>query len=61
RLTVPFWLLRMKMGDTQIQLGDSNVNLEDLRLSVEDLERYGPAIIIDHRSRHGERVLVWSQ
>jgi hypothetical protein len=61
RLTVPFWLLRMKMGDTQIQFGDSNVNLQDLRLSVEDLERYGPAIIVDHRSRHGERVLVWSQ
>jgi hypothetical protein len=61
RLTVPFWLLRLKMGNTQIQLGDGNVNLEDLRLSVEDLERYGPAIIIDHKSRQGERVLVWSQ
>ena len=60
-VTVPFWLLRLKMGKTQIHLGDHNVDLERLRLSVEDLERYGPTLIIDHRSRQGERVLVWSQ
>lgn len=60
-LTIPFWLLRLKMGGTKIQLGDGNVDLEDLRLSVEDLERYGPIIIVDHKSRQGERVLVWSQ
>jgi hypothetical protein len=60
-VTIPFWLLRLKMGGTKIQLGDNNVNLEDLRLSVEDLERYGPTLIIDHKSREGERVLVWSQ
>lgn len=60
-LSIPFWLLRLKMGGTKIQLGDNHVDLERLRLSVEDLERYGPALIIDHRSRQGERVLVWSQ
>lgn len=60
-LTIPFWLLRLKMGNTQIQLGDRNMDLEDLRMSVEDLERHGPTLVIDHKSRDGERVLVWSQ
>ena len=61
RVRIPFWLLRLKMGGTRIQLGDSNMNLEDLQLSVDDLERFGPALIMDHRSHDGERVLVWSQ
>ena len=60
-LSIPFWLLRLKMGSTRIELGDNSVDLEDLRLSVEDLERYGPTLIVDHKNREGERVLVWSQ
>jgi hypothetical protein len=32
-----------------------------LKLTVEDLERFGPTLIVDHRSSSGERVLVWSQ
>ena len=60
-LTIPFWLLRLKMGSTRFEFGGSRVTLEDLRLSVEDLERYGPILIVDHKSRDGERVLVWSQ
>jgi hypothetical protein len=60
-VTVPFWLLRLKLRGTKIQLGDGNMDLEDLKLSVEDLERYGPTLIVDHKARDGERVLVWSQ
>jgi len=37
------------------------MNLEDLRLRVEDLERYGSALVVDHQSPDGERVLVWSE
>ena len=37
------------------------MDLEDLRLSVEDLERYGPALIVDHKGKDGTRVLVWSR
>ena len=29
--------------------------------TVEDLERFGPTLILDHKERDGERVLVWSQ
>jgi hypothetical protein len=60
-VTVPFWLLRLKMQGTRIDFNGNRMELEDLRLSVEDLERYGPTLIVDHRSPNGERVLVWSQ
>ena len=61
RVNVPFWLVRMKMSGATIDLNGKHMNLEDLRLSVEDLERFGPTLIVDHRSSTGERVLVWSQ
>jgi hypothetical protein len=62
RVSIPFWLLRLKMGGrTTIDLNHGKVDLEDLKMSVEDLERYGPTLIIDHSSKRGERVLVWSQ
>jgi hypothetical protein len=62
RLSVPFWLLRLqKGGNARIDLGGRRVDLEELKLTVEDLERMGPALIVDHRDRRGQRVLVWSQ
>jgi hypothetical protein len=61
RFRIPFWLLRLKMGNATIDLNGNRMDLEDLRLSVDDLERYGPTLIVDHRSPDGERVLVWSQ
>lgn len=61
RVSVPFWLLRLKTGGGRIDFNGSRMDLEDLKLSVEDLERYGPTLIVDHTTRDGERVLVWSQ
>jgi hypothetical protein len=61
RVTVPFWLLRMKMKGSAIDLNGNRFDLEDMKLTVEDLERFGPTLIVDHRSSAGERVLVWSQ
>lgn len=58
---IPFWLLRLKMGNARIDFNGNRMDLDDLRLSVEDLERYGPTLIVDHSSTDGERVLVWSQ
>lgn len=60
-VTIPFWLLRMKAGNSHIDFNGNRMNLDDLRLRVEDLERYGPTLIVDHRSSDGNRVLVWSQ
>src|SRR5689334_6908566 len=41
RLTVPFWLVRMKMRGATIDLNGKHMDLEDLRLTAEDLERFG--------------------
>lgn len=60
-VTVPFWLLRFKMGSTTIDFNGDRMDLEDLKLTVEDLERLGPTLIVDHTVVGGERVLVWSQ
>jgi hypothetical protein len=61
KVTVPFWLLRMKIGNSHVDFGDSRMDLEDLKLTVEDLERFGPTLILDQTNAGGDRVLVWSQ
>ena len=61
RLTIPFWLLRLKSGNQTINFNGNDMDLEDLKISVEDLERMGPTLIVDHKAAGGDRVLVWSQ
>lgn len=61
RVTIPFWLLRMKTNNARINFGRNHMDLEDLKLSVEDLERFGPSLILDQKNEGGDRVLVWSQ
>lgn len=61
RVSIPFWVVRMKMRGATIDLNGKHMNLEDLRLTAEDLERFGPTLIVDHKNTSGERVLVWSQ
>jgi hypothetical protein len=61
RFNLPFWLLRLKAGNTTIDLNGNRMDLEDLKLSVEDLERFGPSLIVDHQGPDGTRVLVWSK
>jgi len=61
RLSIPFWLIRLKMRGATIDLNGNHMDLEDLRLTAEDLERFGPTLIVDHKNASGERVLVWSQ
>lgn len=61
KVTVPFWLLRLKTGGATVNFNDHSMNLEDLKLTVEDLERFGPTLVLDQTHRGGDRVLVWSQ
>jgi hypothetical protein len=60
KVTIPFWLLRFKPRAT-VDFNGGRLELEDLKLTVEDLERFGPTLIVDHKTARGERVLVWSQ
>lgn len=61
RLSIPFWLLRLKTGDASIDFNGRKMDLEDLRLSVDDLERFGPTLIAEHKTPDGSHVIVWSQ
>lgn len=61
RVTIPFWLLRMKVKGATIDFSGNQMDLEDLKLTVEDLERFGPALVLDQQNEGGDRVLVWSQ
>lgn len=60
RIDVPFWLLRLKSDPLDI-LADSGIRGERIRITVDDIERMGPRLLIDHRGRRGDRVLVWTQ
>jgi hypothetical protein len=60
KVTVPFWLLRMKMHGN-IHFGGNRVTLEELKLTVADLDRLGPSLVLDQANEGGDRVLVWSQ
>jgi hypothetical protein len=59
-IEVPFWLLRLKEDPLDI-LSNSGIRGERIRISVADIERMGPRLLIDHRGRRGDRVLVWTQ
>jgi hypothetical protein len=61
KVTVPFWLLRLKVNDATVDFSGNSMNLEDLKLTVEDLERFGPTLVLDQTNIGGDRVLVWSQ
>ena len=37
------------------------MDLEQLGVTPAMLERLGPAVIVDHTSRDGSRLLVWTQ
>lgn len=62
RLSLPFWLLRLgNRGSIRFSSDRTRLSFENLDLTVDDLARYGPALIVDHKMPHGERVLIWTQ
>ena len=60
RVTLPFWLLRLKTGPIELS---SKVLVDEhhINLTVEQIERYGPALLLDHQSRGGDRLLIWTE
>lgn len=62
RMSIPFWLLRLKGPGGRIPLGNGPVfDVNSLSISVDDLERFGPTLIVDHVGRNSDHVLIWSQ
>ena len=61
QIAIPFWLLRLKRGPIEVFSETAGLREANLRITVEDIESLGPALLIDQRGRHGDRVLVWTQ
>jgi hypothetical protein len=61
KLDLPFWMVRL-MGSKPIEFRTDESGFRDLELKVtaEELERRGPGLILDHGTRGGERILVWT-
>lgn len=60
RIDIPFWLLRFKEDPLDV-LAESGIHGKRIRITVADIERMGPRLVVDHRGRRGDRVLVWTQ
>jgi|SRR5688572_4795567 hypothetical protein len=56
-MELPMWLLRL--SDGPIRLNEDR-NRPSLSMSARDLDRYGPTLVLDHRSGRDEQVLVWT-
>jgi hypothetical protein len=61
RVSLPWWLVRMKAGPVEFSTRGSPLDHHDLDLTVEDLERYGPGLLVNFEDPRGQRVLVWAQ
>jgi hypothetical protein len=62
RITVPFWVLRMKDGPIGLAQ-DAGIETDgvEIEFTVKEIERYGPALLLDHTEADGTRVLVWTE
>lgn len=60
KVTLPFWLLRLKTGPLNVS-GKVMVDHHHVDVTVEQIERYGPTLLVDHEGRGGDRLLVWTE
>ena len=60
RVTLPFWLLRLKSGPLNVS-GKVMIDHHHVDVTVEQIERYGPTLLVDHQGGGGDRLLVWTE
>ena len=61
-VTLPWWLLRLKEGPIDISAeAGAGYTTPRVLLTVEEVERYGPAVLLDHIEPDGSRFLVWTE
>lgn len=58
RIVLPFWLIRMKDSAVDVAVSASGTPIS---MTVEEIERYGPALLVDHMEEDGSRLLVWTE
>lgn len=61
RISLPFWLLRLKADPIEFGSYASGLDDEGVNLRPEDLEKYGPGIVLDTITPNGERVMLWTE
>lgn len=61
RVSLPFWLLRLKSDPIRFGAYASGLDDEGVDLRPEDVEKYGPGIILDTVTPNGERFLLWAE
>jgi hypothetical protein len=57
----PFWFVKLKGPAATYVLEGTGMDLEQLGVTPAVLERFGPAVIVDHTSRDGSRLLLWTE
>ena len=60
RVTIPFWMIRMKPGDINVSASEGNRSVR-LSLSADDLEGYGPTLLLDHTDEEGYHLVLWTE
>lgn len=60
RVTIPFWMIRMKPGDINVSSNDRNGSVR-LSLDADDLEGYGPTLLLDHTDEEGYHLVLWTE
>ena len=60
RVTIPFWMVRLKPGGINVASGDQKRRVR-LSLSVDDLEGYGPTLLLDHTDDEGYHLVLWTE
>ena len=57
---LPFWMMRLT-GNKSITLSAGSFRQLTLSVTPEEIDRRGPGLILDHKSPHDERLLVWTE
>jgi hypothetical protein len=58
---IPFWFFRIKAPAAQYAFGGTGLDFRTLGLTAADLRGYGPALIVDHVTPAGGRLVVWTE
>ena len=59
RVSLPFWLLRMKSGPIELSQYSRGWDDRGVSFQIEDLEKAGPGIVMDVTRPGDGRVVVW--
>lgn len=61
RVSIPFWLLRLKSGPIRITASSAGLVDREFDFRVEDVERHGPGLLLDLPDQRDGRVLIWAE